>query len=206
MRVPCTCGMAGWPRVLSPLGPACLPACLPQARLLAGQHGPSRRPRGAGPHGHTGKVPQLRDGEGSSRLHLAWARLNSLPGWASAAPLLHAAPGFPASLTLAAVPFLQWGAAFQLAGDAEQRAKTWEYLEWREKQVRGGSQQAPLVAANLSRSEGTRRCPHLPVCKGSSSHTHSLPTALHPSDSFQTRSTTGGSWWRCLLRAARPPL
>ncbi|EFN57632.1 hypothetical protein CHLNCDRAFT_12490, partial [Chlorella variabilis] len=27
-----------------------------------------------------------------------------------------------------------WGAAFRLAGDAEQRRRTWEYLEWREKQ------------------------------------------------------------------------
>lgn len=27
-----------------------------------------------------------------------------------------------------------WGAAFRLAGDAEQRRRTWQYLEWREKQ------------------------------------------------------------------------
>ncbi|KAL4444935.1 hypothetical protein ABPG77_003985 [Micractinium sp. CCAP 211/92] len=27
-----------------------------------------------------------------------------------------------------------WGAAFRLAGDAEQRRRTWHYLEWREKQ------------------------------------------------------------------------
>lgn len=31
---------------------------------------------------------------------------------------------------------MQWGVAYELAGNQEQQAHTLEYLEWREKQVR----------------------------------------------------------------------
>ena len=54
----------------------------------------------------------------------------------------------PTLLRILVFPAPQWGAAFRLAGDAEQRQRTWRYLEWR--CVRAGRQ--------LKRALGTSCC------------------------------------------------